>query len=263
MSHLKHLKLFEELNNDNVFNTESMNQSDTVEFQTIKTDSDQERKLSSGEKAALARDMDLITEPQLAALYLVAQAKIARSQDRSDISDFRAIQRIERNRGKEDFREVPYGRLADILNMKPLTVSRTTNKFRLLILGEERPSEILYPKVISAFNQFKNMSPAEVQALADEAINYGADTNRSEEYADKISKQGEKTRENRANKVKAVGQAVKSLYTGLRSKVGDEKAAKMTISKIASERDLSPEEVKLLAREYLKGEASMRKLFNE
>lgn len=219
------------------------------------------QKLSSGEKAALTKGLDVITDSQMAALYLVAKTRLAKREDQSDTYAGRQAQKMNRDVSNDDFRDVTYGRLADLLNMKPLTVSRTTNKFMLLMKGEERESEVLYAKIIEAFEKFKSMQEAEVLGLAQEAVDPNASTDKSDAFRDKTSQQSAKTRENKISRDKAIGQSVKSLYNSLKGQFGEEKAARMSVSKVAGEKGLDPAAVKAIVQEFLKGEPTLRARF--
>ena len=197
----------------------------------------------------------------MAALYLVAKTRLAKREDQSDTYAGRQAQKMNREVANEDFRSVPYGRLADLLSMKPLTVSRTANKFMLLLKGEERESEVLYDKIIEAFERFRSMQEAEVLGLAESAIDSNANTETSDAFRDKTNLQSTKTRENKVSRDKAIGQSVKTLYNSLKSQFGEDKAARMSVAKVAAERELEPTVVKTIAQEFLKGEPTLRARF--
>ena len=204
--------------------------------------------LSSGEKAALARGLDLITEPQMAALYLVAKARLARREDKSDTYAGRMAQKMNRDVDKEDFRDVPYGRLADLLDMNPLTVSRTTNKFMLMLKGEEKESEVLYTKVIDAFQRFQSMPDAEVIGLAEDAINYGAEDVRASAYREKMSGQAKASKQRVESREAEIRRQIRRTFLSLKDAKGGEDAARLTAMALAKTFGTERDNIKSLAR---------------
>jgi hypothetical protein len=229
-----------------------------IEDELVKVE---DEKLRPGEKRALAQGLQLITEPQMAVLFLVAKHRLARREDASDTYAGRMAQHVSRDLSNEDFRDVPYGRLSDFLDMNPLTVSRTTNKFMLLIKGEEKESEVLYAKIIDAYNMFKEMQEAEVLALAEQALNYSADTTKSDAYRETLAGQAAKSKDNKVLRTRKVGMAVKTLYNQLKPKFGELKSARMAVSTVSADMELDQAEVKALAQEFMKTEPTLRNLF--
>jgi len=158
---------------------------------------------SGGEKAAITRGNDVLTKAQLAALYLAAKNAAGRSDDTRGIGDT-GLTRNALKMNKEvdtDFQKLSAPRLADVLDLKPRTVNYTLSKFRLLLQGnrEGTESNVLYDKIIEAFDEFDAMEKkglsGEVYALASEAVNMGAGTERSDKWAEESSEQYKKTKE--------------------------------------------------------------------
>jgi hypothetical protein len=219
----------------------------------------EEKPLSSGERAALKQGLDLITTPQMASLYLVAKYRLAKREDKSSTFAGQMAQKMNRKVEEEDFRALPYGRLADVLDMNPLTVSRSTNKFMHLLQGTETASEILYPKIINAFDEFEKMQEGEVWAIAEEAINMLADTSKSDAFGEKNSEEGKKARDKAKKEQKEMGRAIRSLFLTLKETFKSEpiKAAKMTATKLSSELGLSVDKIKDIARLEFKNDPVM------
>lgn len=152
------------------------------------TDWLEDETLTSGEMAALQRDFQIITRPQLSALYLKALGQ-------HEFGDPERL-RGRRTRGEliqEDTYvtgipgieyfcnlDVATGRLiigpsalADAIGVESLgTVTRTVNKFRLLLNGEMtgRHNEAVYAKIIKAFNYLREQPVDVIQNIASEGI---------------------------------------------------------------------------------------------
>lgn len=144
--------------------------------------------LSSGERAALERDLQVISKSQLAALYLKALGQ----HEFGDPERLRGRRRREELVGEdvyvtgipgiENFCSEDYstGRLfigpsalSDAIGLESLgTTTRTVNKFRLLLAGERAGTheEIVYKKIIDAFNYLSNRSVEVIQNIAAESI---------------------------------------------------------------------------------------------
>lgn len=144
-----------------------------------------DRDFTSGEKAALARDFQILTKPQLAALYLKALGRFEKeepgSKNRSVESRILFDTYVTAIPGIQDFceedwkTERPYitiAGLSDALGITSLTtVSRTVNKFYQLLAGiGETAEEALYPKVEEAFDFFKGKPVSYIQDIAKTAI---------------------------------------------------------------------------------------------
>lgn len=133
-----------------------------------------ERTLRPGEKRALARDYEIITDGQLAGMYLRALGV-----NEEDPNKF--IHHITSETGVNilDFAETKRGEriwtnaaLADALGLQSFTTYyRTVNKFKNLLSGVgATEGEDLYEKVIEAYDKFKNMNVYDVGSLAGTAL---------------------------------------------------------------------------------------------
>jgi hypothetical protein len=144
--------------------------------------------LTSGEMAALERDFQVITRPQLSALYLKALGQYEfgdperlggrRSKEESIQEDayVTGIPGIEYF-CTEDMRTgrlfIGTSALSDAIGLESLgTVTRTVNKFRLLLNGEMagRHDEVVYKKIINAFNYLQGQPVDVIQNIAAEGI---------------------------------------------------------------------------------------------
>ena len=137
--------------------------------------------ISSGERAALARGMSLLTKSQMAALYLKGKGKYD-SEERGDeatkedrdiyvvgipgILDF----------CKENWRTgglyITIAALADAIGLESITtVTRTAKKFYQMIAGiGGTESEIIYNKIEEAYNFFRTQPIDVIQGIAGENI---------------------------------------------------------------------------------------------
>jgi len=136
-----------------------------------------EREMTPGELRAYKRGLDVLTDEQMAAMWIKAKDRINWKQDRTRVEDQAqlTVLRDERRQALEagDWTKATYGLLTKAMELKEMTVTRTTAKFMRLQkdMGESE-SEVLYPKIIKAHNRFKEMAPAEVKAMADEAVHF-------------------------------------------------------------------------------------------
>jgi hypothetical protein len=226
------------------------------DFLNESVNSDKEKPLTSGEKAALTKGLSVITQSQLAALYLVAKRRLAKREDRSGNFAGKMAQRMGRNLAEEDFRDVTYGRLSDMLDMNTLTVSRTTNKFMLLLQGIEGTyAEIVYDKIIKAFEKFEKMQDGEVMGVAGEALNLDADTTREDEYSGKLSAQAKAAKKAEENK----RFAIRDTFMKLKQHFDPFKAAKMAAASLSVKFKMQPDDIKRLAKIEFKNDPVMLK----
>lgn len=129
-----------------------------------------DHKLSPGEKAALAKDQQILSEPQLAAIYLRA---FGATED--DPNKFMNL--IQGEEGNIlDFADEKgkwtNAAFADAIGLNSdYTVSRTVGKFKNMMTGVGHiEQDVLYPKIIKAYEKFKEMNPNEVGIIAGEAL---------------------------------------------------------------------------------------------
>lgn len=215
-----------------------------------------DEELTSGEKAALARDFQIMSKPQLAAIYLRALGKV-KDNDYSaytvmidGIQDFGEID-------KEGKLKMTVPGFADAIGLDSnVTVSRTSKKFRNLITGEgETSGETIYPKIIRAFNEFSSRTPREVAVLASEAIQDPMMFTKNRDAAiEQGPRSAAKRLEQKRNQIK-IGEMVHSLINSLkavaiyRSEPG--KAERAATAKIARELDMPIERVMLAYQKFL------------
>jgi hypothetical protein len=219
---------------------------------------------SSGEQAAISRGNDVITKPQLAAMYLAAKDAMGRSEDTQGRGDS-GLTRNALKMGKEtitDWQKLSAPRLGDVLDLKPRTVSYTLSKFRLLLQNNREGvfGNDLYDKIINAFDEFEKMSPADVYSLASEAVNLDATTERSDKWAEDTSDQGRKTREKIQKRNAKIIQATYDLYNQLRGVLG-EKAPKAVVNKLSTEYKIFPEDLRTIIKQGLKNDQNLARKF--
>ena len=134
---------------------------------------DEEEELTSGEKAALTRGLDLMTKPQMAAIYLLAKGRSEENTDNHEyirmipgINLFGYVDETDR-----DFRITIPG-MADAIGMdSDRTLTYTRDKFQNLIndIGETQ-SQSLSPKLIRAHDALSKMQLTNIVAIASDAI---------------------------------------------------------------------------------------------
>ena len=218
---------------------------------------DDDAELTSGEKAALARDFQIMSKPQLAALYLRALGK-AKDNDYgaytvmiNGITPFGKV-------NNEGVFNITNHAFADAIGLdSTVTVSRTLKKFKLLITGEGANSgESIYPKIINAFDLFKSKTTGQIAALAAVAIQDPATSTKNREAAAASGpRTAARNRERKANQIK-LGETVDLLVKSLgkadiyRNQTG--RAERAAIAKIARDFEVTPERVQLAYQAFKK-----------
>ena len=132
---------------------------------------EEERELTSGEKTAITRGLQLMTKSQMAAIYLWAKGKVEeRGADYVKmITGIEPFGYIDETDG--DFR-ITIPAMADAIGMdSDSTLSYTLSKFENLInnIGET-PSQSLSPKIITAYNALSQLPIPNVVAYAGDSI---------------------------------------------------------------------------------------------
>lgn len=212
--------------------------SDLLEYITA------EVKLTSGEKIAVTRGCSLITPEQMCGIYLLALGK----------AEDRKIHYVSMIKGIESFGEVTRdgslkisdAAIADAIEMESyITLQRTTRKFKNMILNESHnDSEILYPKVIKAFNLLNKIKPqqiAEVVSITDTP--YTLNRNKIINIYDKqkcMKIDKEKRNRNILIQINSITSQLKKIGFPI------EKALSISITKLSSEFNLSKEELYII-----------------
>ena len=218
---------------------------------------DDDAELTSGEKAALARDFQIMSKPQLAALYLRALGK-AKDNDYgaytvmiNGITPFGKV-------NNEGVFNITNHAFADAIGLdSTVTVSRTLKKFKLLITGEGANSgESIYPKIINAFDQFKSKTTGQIAAIAADAIQDPETSTKNREAAAAAGpRTAARNKMRKANQIK-LGETVDLLIKSLGKvdvyKNQTARAERAAISRIARDFDVTPERVQLAYQAFKK-----------
>jgi len=132
---------------------------------------DEDEELTSGERAALTRGLNLMTKPQMAAIYLLAKGKV----EEVGADHVKMIPGIDSfgytDETDGDFRLTIPG-LADAIGMdSDRTLSYTLSKFQNLISGiGATQSQSLSPKLIRAHDALSQMPVSNIVAMAGDSI---------------------------------------------------------------------------------------------
>ena len=212
--------------------------------------------LTRGEKAAMARDNQIISRPQLAALYLKALGRVEGEEGAylimiDGIKDF----------GKFDQNTrafyITNPALADAIGLESTgTVSRTVNKFVNLIeeIGETS-SEIIYPKITLAYEKFSIMNPVQISNLAADCIQNSSEYTLNRDKAEATNQASSGIRAEKIKSEDLVGGKVYSLTNSLKSASHifrqPGRAQKTAIEKIAIETGETEEKIKNYYKKYL------------
>jgi len=269
------IKLFEDFSIELLVNKvyEEMMQSFLYENSIVAMDDeddDSTRELTSGEKAAYARDFQILTPEQLAAIYLRALGKAEGDTGKylvmiPGMDQFGSVDKDSRAF------KVTLPAFADAIGLESNTTGMlATKKFFNLLNGiEEFQSQIIPPKLTKAFDKFNSKSPSEVAGIAANAIQDSSFTQNRDKALDALDKAAEYRKARKESDIN-IGMKVYSLINSLRSAspvlFSDiKKAQKSAISKIASEINQDPEKIKNSYVEYLrsKGLLNDRMYFSE
>jgi len=211
---------------------------------------DDEREYTSGERAAITKDEQVLTDAQLAALYL-------RAKEIVDVSDGKYTNAIS---GIEDFVDKSDGKfvlsaaaLADAIGLRSArTAQRTIGKFKNLITGEgATPGESLSPKIKNAFKDLEEMSINQIviiasEAMQDPSVTIARDTDKTLK-ADAINKSLKRKEEN----IK-IGEKVYSLVNSYKRHFKPERAHKEAFKKLENELNLDKKRLIVAYNVYLK-----------
>jgi len=220
--------------------------------------------LTPGEKRAFERDLQVVSKEQLAALYLKALGKYEfgdpEKKGRSGSVAERVLQDtyvtgIPNIGGfcNEDWRSGklyigPSG-LSDAIGLESkTTVTRTVNKFYLLLSqGSGSHEEVVYPKIIDAFNYFSDKKVDVIQSVAAGAIQDPATSTAHRS----LMKDSRITKEQGLN----IGKSIHSLFMDLyKSPFFNKdicKVQKNAVTKISNLSNIKYEEARSFYKEYL------------
>lgn len=274
---MKHIKLFEHFETDadsvleSVFQVwkDSLSEETYILFEQALLEGDEleqylgDEELTSGEKRAMGRDMQIISKPQLAALYLFSLGK-----EEEEPTKF-----IFRIPGMKDFAEldmsgkpiITSAAFADAIGLESLaTVSRTVNKFRNMLSGVgEIPGEVTYPKIIRAFQMFSSMNPDDVVRIAEETIQDPAESVKNREAASMRASQAASARGEEREMIEKLGYQIFRLITELkRNEIFRDirKAQNFAIRRLATETGLTEDRLAKYYKAYLQSKGILNKL---
>lgn len=274
----KYIKLFEDFNrsldqdrlaksiyenwksniSDSFFDALGLLENDGYDLYESKNDDnfwdEEDRELTSGERRAFNRDLQVMTREQLAALYLRA---LGSSEGESgkylimipNISGFGEIS----NNGEF---EITAPGLADAIGLKSFsTISRTTKKFRNLIDGiGETTSEIIYPKILEAYEYFKTQNPRNIanMIMVNNPMEYTINRDKAAESSMKSSELAKE----RKIAIDKVGQDIYTLFLALKtsglSKFNSTKnSLDFALNKIAQEKGTDVNKLREIYKKFL------------
>ena len=227
---------------------------------------DEEALLQKGNKITLGKGLEPLTEYQMAACYLNAKNAMGRAEDSKTTFAGKIARKMNKAEVETDFQRVSAPRLADMLDRRPRTIEYTVSKFRLLLSGNREGAigNVMYRKILHFFDKFQKMSPGEVHGLALEAIDPDADYTRSEEYADQVAGQSQKTQEKKKESEKFKNNMmndVANTYVQYKP-LGEERAIKQTLKALTLKYNISQSELISIIKIEMK-EPAIKKIFNK
>ena len=222
--------------------------------------------ISAGEERALRRDMQLLTKGQMAALYLKAKGKydsegagdVATREDRDVyVVGIPGILDFCRENWRTGGLYITIPGLSDAIGIDSITtVTRTAKKFYQMIAGiGGTESEIIYDKLVKAYNFFRTQPIDVIQGIAGGEIQDAATAN--VHRATERPRQG-MTKEQRL----ALGARVYSWVNTLKNNPMFKETAKAqrnAIAKMNKETGISDTLLKQVYKEYL----IKNKIFNK
>jgi len=219
-------------------NTDAMG--DTAVTGNINGDEEGEEdtEISRGEKIALIRGLDLLTNKQMVGLYLKALEKYENEPGKY----LNMVPGLANwgSRDEEGRFIISVSRLGKALGVEsPNTSTRTVNKYLNILKGEgDREDEALYPKILKAAEKLKKRNPRDLVAIVDSAIVNTA--------APAMKKRG------RPGLPSDLGRRVDVMVKGLVNQAGFEwdRAKRSAISKIAKEVGADESKVAAAYQEY-------------
>ena len=271
----KHIKLFEQYSEEydherdlleSIYEDWKVEQDDLDEYAhgyedvyEDEDDSDEwdsdDAELTSGEKAALARDFQILSKPQMAALFLRALGKMDEEPGKYLVMVDGMAPFGEKDRDSMAF-SITIPALADAIGLDSVrTVSRTVRKFYNLLTGEgETSGEAIYPKILKAFQEFSQRTPREVAMLAAEAIQDPELSIKHREAAAAAGPRSAADRLRRKQEQLKLGEKVYSLIQSLKRVDAFRepgKAERSAIAKLANEFGLDASRVQLAYSKFL------------
>lgn len=254
------IKLFEDFSIELLVNKvyKEMMQDFLYESAIVSTDAEEDlqSELTSGEKAAFARDFQILTPEQLAAIYLRALGKVEGDTEKYLVM-IPGIDQFGNDSSVSGAFKITLPAFSDAIGLDSFTTAiRTTKKFVNLLNGiTDDSSESIYPKLIKAFNKYQGKSPSELAGIAANAIQDSSFTQNRDKAMDALDRAAEQRKIGKESKLKT-GMKVFTLINSLRSAspiFSDiKKAQRSAISKIASEINQDQEMIKIAYMEYLK-----------
>lgn len=211
-------------------------------------------KLTSGEKAALARDQQILSEPQLAAIYLKTLGIIE-----NDPNKFMKLIQGE-NGNILDFADEKgkwtNAALADAIGLNSdYTVSRTIGKFKNIITGVGHiEQDVLYPKIIKAYEKFKKMNLNEIGIIAGKALQ-SKENSTARDMAEIRNKTIAQTKLQKKKEIEKFYEQVYDLEKKLRiafPKKSKEEIIDWSIKKIIEEKNLQHLDLTKIKKNYIK-----------
>lgn len=217
---------------------------------------DEERELTRGEKAALSRDFQIISNEQMAAIYLRALG-MEEGDPGKYLVMISGIDQFGEKNPETGMFEISVPAFADAIGMDSTeTARRTTKKLRNLLAGKDDPAESISPKYLESFKNFQKESPSYL-------ANYAAGCIQDPSYTknrDKAETNLEKAAETRAIKKKKdseIGRKVLQLSRDLKRNPAfrePDKALRAAVSKIAVETGIQSDKIRGIYMDYLRKE---------
>jgi hypothetical protein len=217
---------------------------------------DEERELSRGEKAALSRDFQIISNEQMAAIYLRALG-MEEGDPGKYLVMIPGIDQFGEKNPETGMFEISVPAFADAIGMDSTeTARRTTKKLRNLLAGKDDPAESISPKYLESFKNFQKETPSYLANYASGCIQETSYT----KNRDKAETNLEKAAENRVAKKKKdaqIGYKVLQLSRELKRNPAfsePDKALRAAVNKIAVETGIQSDKIKGIYMEYLRRE---------
>ena len=225
---------------------------------------DDSETLTRGEKAAAAREFQIMTRPQLGVLYLAALGQSEENDKGKYLIGIPGMAGFGYIDPSSRIFEISVPAIADSIGLdSSRTAARTIKKFVLLINGQREATmeESIYPKLIKAYDDFSSVNPREIQARAAGIIQNPDEYTLNRDKAESEREIAAQKRAEKKNLEIQIGDKVYSLFKTLRAFTKEDgsqpfanpkKAFDKAIEKIATQTSMEIEDVANAYKNYLK-----------
>lgn len=221
---------------------------------------DKEDEITRGERAAISRDQQLMTKPQMAVMYLMALGK-SNEVGADYVKMIDGIEGFGYTDDADAAFNISIAGLADAIGTdSDRTLSYTVSKFKNLIDGVgETQGQSLSPKITRAFSHFSKMEPGQLAIIAaDSILDPETSTSNRDNAESRAETQRDAASASRLKRKDAdlkIGRSFFELVSQLLgAKLPIETAMKLALSKRSKETGIDSEKIRSAYKNWLSKE---------